>query len=183
MVDLPVSPARAGWLAALVVVPLVLAGVALAWPGVPATAPVGAVQIPAPALPGTAPTASVPTAGPAPSTRETPAAALASLLGATPITFGPDSPVLTGADREVLDRVAALLRDVPSVSVRVSGYCADTPGPTAVTQRLSEQRAAAAADALAAAGVARTRLTTVGRGAADPLATPAASRRVEIQVT
>ncbi len=49
-----------------------------------------------------------------------------------------------------------------------------------MAQRLSERRAQVVVDALVAAGVRRERLVAVGRGATDPLATPALSRRVEI---
>lgn len=175
--DLPVSPARAGWWAALVAVPLALAGVALVWPGVPVASP----AVAAPMVAGTAPTAAVPTA-PAPDHGQRAAGELASILAGTPITFAADRPELSTQDAGTVARVAAVLRDTPTAAVRVLGYCADTPGSIDVTQRLSEQRAAAVADALVAAGVERPRLTTVGRGAADPLATPAASRRVEIQV-
>lgn len=177
MVDLPVAPARAGWWAALVVVPLALAGVALVWPGVP-----GAPAVPAPtaaaAPPAPAPTAAA--AGPAPAARQRVAEGLAA---AGPITFAADSAALPEASRVAVARVAAVLLTDPSVPVSVLGYSADAPGPAEVAQRLSEQRAAAVADALAAAGVARGRLTTVGRGDAAPLATAAASRRVELRVS
>jgi len=63
----------------------------------------------------------------------------------------------------------------------VAGYAADTPGPPQVAQRLSERRAQVVVDALVAAGVRRERLVVAGRGSADPLATPAQSRRVEIK--
>jgi outer membrane protein OmpA-like peptidoglycan-associated protein len=150
------------------------------WPGVPlvadtaSTAPVSAG--PAPAIPG--PTSDA-RQRVVPSRRQ----ATVTALGALPPTgFAADSAELSGAARATVLRVAEVLRADPSVAVSVVGYCADTPGPAEVAQRLSEQRAAVVADALAAAGIARDRLTTVGRGTADPLATPAASRRVEIQV-
>jgi peptidoglycan-binding protein ArfA len=166
------APARTAWWAALVVIPLALAGVAMIWPGVPlvadtaSTAPVSAG--PAPALPG-----------PTSDARQRVVTALGAL---PPAGFAADSAELSGAAGATVLRVAEVLRADPSVAVSVVGYCADTPGPAEVAQRLSEQRAAVVADALAAAGIARDRLTTVGRGTADPLATPAASRRVEIQV-
>jgi len=180
VVDLPLSPSRAGWWAALVVVPLALAGVALAWPGVPGP-PAVPVPVTAPVAAGVAPTAPAPTvaAGTAAASRQRVAAALSSV---PPPVFAADSAVLSDASRAAVARVAAVLSANPSVAVSVAGYCADTPGPADVAQRLSEQRAAVVADALVAAGIARDRLTTVGRGDTAPLATPAASRRVEIRV-
>lgn len=181
MVDLPVSPARAGWWVALVAVPLALAGVALAWPGAP-----GEPAVAAPVATGTAPTAPAPTAtavGPTAAARQRTGAGLESALTATPLTFGADSAALSDTARAGVARVVAVLRADPAVPVSVVGYCADTPGPPVVAQRLSEQRAAVVADALVAAGIGRERLTTVGRGDAAPLATTAASRRVEIQVS
>ncbi len=180
MVDLPLSPSRAGWWAALVVVPLALAGVALAWPGVPG-AP--AVAVSAPVVAGAAPTAPAPTAtatGTTDAARQRVAVALGSV---PPPVFAADSAALSDASRAAVARVAAVLRADPTVAVSVVGYCADSPGPADVAQRLSEQRATAVADALVAAGIARGRLTTAGRGAAAPLATPAASRRVQIQIS
>ena len=64
----------------------------------------------------------------------------------------------------------------------LTGYAADAPGPASVAQRLSEQRASVVADALVAEGVDRARIVALGRGAADPLGSPAASRRVEISL-
>ena len=104
----------------------------------------------------------------------------ASALAAIPITFAADSAVIT--DPDAVRRAAEALRGDPAADALLVGYTADTPGPPDVAQRLSERRAAAVADALVASGVERYRLTTVGKGDADPFPTPAASRRVEIQV-
>lgn len=179
----PPTAARVGWWAALVMVPLALAAVALAAPGVPGLTPVMSVPMPVPAPNEgeAAPTA----AGPAPAAvpdADRARVAIGALVAAAAVTFPPDSAQLTGAPAGTVARVAAVLRDAPAAAVQLVGYCADSPGPPAVAQRLSEQRAVVVADALVAAGVDRARISTAGRGAADPLATPAASRRVEITV-
>lgn len=163
MVDRLVSRARAGWWAAFVTVALVLVGAALVWPRLQA-APVTAVD--------------PPVASPAPAfgPRATTAAALAAL----PVTFAADSAALT--DSATVRQVADVLYSDPAANVLLVGYSADTPGPPEVAQQLSERRAAAVADALAGAGVDRTRLATVGRGESDPRPTVAASRRVEIRI-
>lgn len=107
---------------------------------------------------------------------------VAALLAAAPITFDPDSPALGAAARGTAEQVAAVLRAAPDVRITVEGHVADTPGSPDVAQRLSEQRAAAVADVLAAGGVDRARMTVRGLGASRPLATPETSRRVEIGV-
>jgi outer membrane protein OmpA-like peptidoglycan-associated protein len=155
-------PALGAWWAALVVVPLALAGLGLALfpPVSPLSTPVPrpAVVVPAPA---------VPTAEGA----------------AGPITFAADRAELVGPSAAAVARIAQLLGAAAGPRVTVTGYAADTPGPVDVAQRLSERRAQVVVDALVAAGVRRERLAAVGRGAADPLATPALSRRVEINVS
>lgn len=131
---------------------------------------------------GVAPAQPVPTAAPEPSgSVEDVGGSLAAVLNATPVTFAADSALLDGASADAVARVAALLVAAGG-PVTVEGHVADTPGMPEVAQRLSEQRAAVVVDALAAAGVARERITAVGRGATEPLATRAASRRVDIEI-
>ena len=105
------------------------------------------------------------------------------LADAGPITFAADRAELVGPSAVAVTRIAQLLGAGAGPRVTVTGYAADTPGPADVAQRLSERRAQVVVDALVAAGVRRERLAAVGRGAADPLATPALSRRVEINVS
>jgi OOP family OmpA-OmpF porin len=159
----PRPAARAGWWGALILVPLALAGFGLLWPAPQAAAPL-AVSV-APAAPLEPP---VPTA--------------VALAAAGPITFAADRAELGGSSALTAQRVAHILGTGPGVGVVLTGYAADAPGPAAVAQRLSEQRASVVAAALVTAGVDRARIVAVGRGAADPLASPSASRRVEISL-
>ena len=151
-------PALRVWWGALVLVPLALAALGLAlFPSQPVLLP------PAPPLP--APVAPVP-----------------AYPAVFPVmTFAPDQADLAGPSVAAVARVAELLGDGPGPLITVTGYAADTPGPAEVAQRLSERRAQVVADALVAAGVRRERLVPVGRGSAEPLATPELSRRVEIK--
>jgi outer membrane protein OmpA-like peptidoglycan-associated protein len=151
-------PALRVWWGALVVVPLALASLGLALSPSPAVLPAPAAPVPAPVAPAPA----YPAAFPA-------------------MTFAPDRADLAGPSVAAVARVAELLGDGPGPRVTVTGYAADTPGPAEVAQRLSEQRAQVVTDALVAAGVRRERLLAVGRGSAEPLATPELSRRVEIK--
>jgi outer membrane protein OmpA-like peptidoglycan-associated protein len=155
-------PALGAWWAALVVVPLALAGLGLAlFP------PLSTVTTPLPRPAVVVPVPAVPVA----------------VAAAGPITFAADRAELVGPSAVAVARIVQLLGAGAGPRVTVTGYAADTPGPADVAQRLSERRAQVVVDALVAAGVRRERLAAVGRGAADPLATPALSRRVEINVS
>ena len=156
-------PALRAWWGAVAVVPLALAGLGIALLPAPVVPLVGAPRttVAVPAAP--------PPAYPAP------------LAGAGPITFAADRAELVGPSAAAVARVAELLGDAPGPRFTVAGYAADTPGPPEVAQRLSERRAQVVVDALVAGGVRRERLVVAGRGSADPLATPAQSRRVEIK--
>lgn len=108
--------------------------------------------------------------------------AVATAVAAAPITFSPDSAELAGPAAVTVQRLAELLVASPAARVDLEGHVADTPGGPEVAQQLSERRAAVVGEALVAGGVAADRITTRGAGAEQPLATPAASRRVEIRV-
>jgi peptidoglycan-binding protein ArfA len=163
----PRPAARAGWWGALVLVPLALAGVGLLWPAPQTTGPLAihVAPVPAPLEPS-----------------EPRVATVAALASAGTITFDADSAALTGASALTVARAAQILGTGAGAGVVITGYAADTPGPAVVAQHLSEQRASVVADALVSAGVDRARIVASGRGAANPLATPAASRRVEISL-
>ena len=126
---------------------------------------------------GSAPTAPAPTAGTLPAADQ-----VAALTAASPVLFAPDSAELGPDAAGTVRAIAEALAAAPDASVLLVGHVADTPGPPETAQLLSEQRAEAVADALVAGGVDRARITTVGRGAAEPRDTRAASRRVEFEI-
>lgn len=107
---------------------------------------------------------------------------LDQLLAAAPITFSPDSATLTPSGQATVDRVGALLAPAAGVGVKVTGYTAPGPGDPATAQNLSQQRAQAVADALAAKGVTPDRVQAVGAGNARDVAAGAA-RRVDLTLT
>ena len=72
----------------------------------------------------------------------------------------------------VLDAAVDVLKENPDVKVRVSGYT-DSTGPDAYNQGLSERRAKSVRDYLVAHGIDASRLTAVGFGEADPVASNA----------
>lgn len=154
-----------------------------ALPGI-GSAQVGSVRAPEPTSSGTTAAAGPGKGEPTPGAATGPGREelVAGIAAAGPVQFGPDDAALAGQSAAAVARVGALLATAPAVRVRVEGFVADTPGSTEVAQNLSTLRAAAVADALVAAGVARERITAVGLGAQRQLATAAASRRVEIGI-
>ena len=91
---------------------------------------------------------------------------------------------IAGASVQAL---AAYLQAGPAANVRIEGHT-DGQGEAAANLQLSQRRANAVRDALAAAGVPRSRVQAVGRGESAPIADDssaagrAKNRRVEIIV-
>ncbi|MEM6827147.1 MAG: OmpA family protein [Pseudomonadota bacterium] len=105
------------------------------------------------------------------------------------VTFASGSAEINPGFYDTLNVVADSLIKYPNSLVDVYGFT-DTTGSDALNQRLSEQRAQAVADYLAARGVARSRFATRGFGesydqlrvkTADGVNEPL-NRRVEIKI-
>ncbi|MEO1489428.1 MAG: OmpA family protein [Pseudomonadota bacterium] len=105
------------------------------------------------------------------------------------VTFSRGSADINPGFYQTLDAVAESLIKYPNSLVDVYGFT-DTTGSDALNQSLSEQRAQAVADYLAARGVARSRFATRGFGesydqlrikTADGVDEPL-NRRVEIKI-
>ncbi|MCP2260392.1 OmpA-OmpF porin, OOP family [Streptoalloteichus tenebrarius] len=105
-----------------------------------------------------------------------------------PITFLPNSAVLTAEGAESVRQVAQLLRGVSDRTVEVGGHVAAGPGGESNALRLSQQRADAVRDKLVRQGLPAERIVAKGFGDARPRADnnsqegKAANRRVEITV-
>lgn len=103
------------------------------------------------------------------------------------IYFGFDRSDLTSAARGVLDDVVAALQGVSDPIVSLVGH-ADTSGNAVYNRGLSKRRVNAAAEYLAAAGVAMAGVTRGARGEADPAVATGdgvrepRNRRVEIEL-
>jgi OOP family OmpA-OmpF porin len=101
------------------------------------------------------------------------------------VQFASGRQDINAAAAAQLDKVAAILKSNPGLSVEVQGHT-DNTGPEKANQILSEKRARAVADYLAAHGVSANRLRARGLGESRPIAvndTPegrAMNRRVEI---
>jgi outer membrane protein OmpA-like peptidoglycan-associated protein len=103
------------------------------------------------------------------------------------VTFALDSASLNADFYAVLNKVAATLREYDKTVIEVAGHT-DSSGSDQYNQQLSERRANAVAQYLAAQGVPSTRMVTIGAGEGHPVAsndTPegrAQNRRVEITI-
>jgi len=112
-------------------------------------------------------------------------ARLTTLLEARRIEFEPSSAVLTAASLPLLEEVRAVLAGAPDLSIRVEGHT-DDRGDPAANRALSQARAEAVVDWLAAHGVERGRLAAQGFGPDRPLtandtaAGRARNRRVDL---
>ena len=103
------------------------------------------------------------------------------------ILFPYDSDVLLPAARANLDALANSLQKYPNSSLTIVGHT-DSDGSDSYNQALSERRARSASAYLQSRGVAAGRLTAVGKGEVEPIATNATeegkarNRRVEVAI-
>lgn len=104
------------------------------------------------------------------------------------ILFAFDSAELSNVARENLSNLAESLQKYPNTNVTIIGHT-DSVGSAEYNMRLSQRRAESAASYLATQGTNRNRLTTVGRGLNEPIASNETSfgrqqnRRVEVTIT
>jgi outer membrane protein OmpA-like peptidoglycan-associated protein len=85
------------------------------------------------------------------------------------VSFDSGSSQLTPLFGSTLDKVANILNKYPQSTIYIDGHT-DSQGSEAYNQKLSEERAIAVADALAAKGVDGARINTAGRGELMPRA-------------
>jgi outer membrane protein OmpA-like peptidoglycan-associated protein len=103
------------------------------------------------------------------------------------VNFDFDSARIRPDAQVVLDAAAEILNESPNSAVRVAGHT-DSTGPEVYNQGLSERRAASVVDYLVGQGIARSRLSAVGLGESQPVATNdtrdgrAQNRRVALEV-
>lgn len=114
--------------------------------------------------------------------------ALARVLGDSPITFQPESAVLTPQATRTIAEIVGVMRTAPnSMTFEVGGHVAKVPGGnTESANALSQARADAVARQLVAAGIERDRIKAIGYGATRPQSgdqpDKSDDRRVEITV-
>lgn len=178
---------RAGYWTPALAIPECEGGARPAAAPAPVPAPVAAPAAPAP-QPAAAPApvaapAPAPAAPPPPVFRTTVTEKAIRLEGANFATGS--SRLLPGAGAK-LDEVVRAAREVPDMNITVTGYT-DSTGNAQANVRLSQARAEAVKAYLVGQGVAAGRISTDGKGAADPIADNATAegrarnRRVEIR--
>jgi outer membrane protein OmpA-like peptidoglycan-associated protein len=103
------------------------------------------------------------------------------------LLFAQDSDQLTPASRDNLRRLATNLEKYPNTRIMIVGH-SDSQGGTERSLDLSQRRAQAIANFLTDVGVNSARITALGRGDAEPIATNDTdagrqwNRRVEIAI-
>lgn len=103
------------------------------------------------------------------------------------VLFAFDSAELTAAARQRLQSLLPRLNEPGVTRVKVMGFT-DSVGSDSYNQRLSERRASSVAEYLISQGLAPNKVTSQGRGEADPIADNdsdegrARNRRVELHL-
>lgn len=103
------------------------------------------------------------------------------------VLFALNSAQLNPGVRQSLDKLANFLQQHPDERIRVDGYT-DSTGSPAYNQRLSQERAQSVANAMIQRGVDASRMTVVGYGESNPVASNstasgrAQNRRVEFVI-
>jgi outer membrane protein OmpA-like peptidoglycan-associated protein len=104
------------------------------------------------------------------------------------VFFGFDRADLTAEARRSLDVLVTTLEKHPGMDVAIIGHT-DGMGTDAYNLRLSDRRAAAAGSYLISRGINPRRVTTIGMGKSEPVASNATeegralNRRVEVVIT
>lgn len=103
------------------------------------------------------------------------------------ITFATNSSELSSAATSSLSSVAEILAKYVDTNITIAGYT-DSTGNDNINRPLSQRRAESVSTFLSARGVASSRISAVGYGSANPIASNATvegrakNRRVEIRV-
>jgi OOP family OmpA-OmpF porin len=151
----------------------------------------GVRAAPAPAAPAaparpSAPAAPAAPATPAPAARPAPASVRQAVVIQADALFDFDKSVLRPDGRKSIDDAVAKLKGVDLELVIATGHT-DSVGSDAYNQRLSERRAAAVKEYLVSKGIPASKITTIGKGESQPVATNKTAegrqknRRVDIE--
>jgi outer membrane protein OmpA-like peptidoglycan-associated protein len=104
------------------------------------------------------------------------------------VMFAHDRSDLNASAKTNLDKLKVILQKYPETNITVIGHT-DGQGTNAYNQNLSELRSKAVTSYASAGGISSSRLTAIGKGETDPIATNdteegrAVNRRVEFVIT
>ena len=154
----------------------------------PECAGVAAPAKPAPAAPATPATPSAPAAPakPAEPAKPAPASVRQSVVIQADALFDFDKSVLRPDGKKSIDEALSKISGVDLEMVIATGHT-DSIGTDAYNQRLSERRAQAVKDYLVSKGIPASKVTTIGKGESQPVATNKTkegrqkNRRVDIE--
>jgi len=148
-------------------------------------APVAPARPASPAAPSAPATPAAPAAPAAPA-RAAPASVRQAVVIQADALFDFDKSVLRPDGRKSIDDALAKIRATDIEMVIATGHT-DSVGSDAYNQKLSERRAAAVKDYLVSKGIAASKITTIGKGESQPVATNKTAegrqknRRVDIE--
>jgi OOP family OmpA-OmpF porin len=145
-------------------------------------------EAPKPAAPATpaAPAAPAAPATPAPAAKPAPASVKQAIVIQADALFDFDKSVVRKDGKARIDEALAKLKGVDVEMVIATGHT-DSVGKDAYNQKLSERRAAAVKDYLVSKGIPASKITTIGKGESQPVATNKTkegrqkNRRVDIE--
>jgi len=138
-----------------------------------------------PAAPAPAPAAPTP-AAPAPAAKPAPASVKQAIVIQADALFDFDKSVVRPDGKKTIDAAMAKLAGISLEMVIATGHT-DSIGTEAYNQKLSERRAAAVKDYLVSKGMPASKITTIGKGELQPVATNKTAegrqknRRVDIE--
>ena len=139
----------------------------------------------APAAPA-APAAPSAPAAPAPAARPAPVSVKQAIVIQADALFDFDKSVVRPDGKARIDEALGKLKGVDLEMVIATGHT-DSIGTDAYNQKLSERRAAAVKDYLVSKGISSSKITTIGKGESQPVATNKTkegrqkNRRVDIE--
>ena len=119
--------------------------------------------------------AAAPAAGTTAASRRSCSDELSRLASERKIFFGSSSAKLQSKSNKMLEQIAETIKSCGDVIILIEGHT-DSIGTTGANQALSEARAKAVLEYLAAAGVERSRLKAIGHGESKPIASNATSK-------
>ena len=138
-----------------------------------------------PAKPAPAPAPAAP-AAPAPAAKPAPASVKQAIVIQADALFDFDKSVVRPDGKKTIDEAMGKLAGVTLEMVIATGHT-DSIGTDAYNQKLSERRAAAVKDYLVSKGIPAAKITTIGKGESQPVATNKTkegrqkNRRVDIE--